>query len=110
MVYTSPEVASAGLTESQAPDAEVIRLPMAYSGRYVADNEDITGLCKIVAEKGSGRILGMHILGSPCSEIIHSGCLAIEAGLTLDQVGRTVFPHPSVSEIIREAARKSTLR
>ena len=101
VVYTSPEAASVGLTEEQAPQADVFRIPMAFSGRYVSENEDIAGFCKIVAEKGSGRILGLHMVGTPCSEIISSGCLAIEAGLTLQDLRRTVFPHPSVSEILK---------
>lgn len=103
VVYTSPEVAGAGLTEDKAPEgAAVLKLPMAYSGRYVAENEDITGLCKIIYDKASGRVLGMHMLGTPCSEIIQSGCIAVETGMTVTQLRKIVFPHPSVSEIIKE--------
>lgn len=102
VVYTTPEVAGVGLTEEQAEGAGVLKLPMAYSGRYVAENEDITGLCKIIYDKADGRVLGLHMLGSPCSEIIQSGCIAIENGLTVNQLKKTVFPHPSVSEIIKE--------
>lgn len=103
VVYTTPEVAGVGVTEAQAPaEAIVKKLPMAFSGRYVAENEDITGLCKIIADPKTHKVLGLHMLGTPCSEIIQSGCIAIEAGLTLEQLQRTVFPHPSVSEILKE--------
>ena len=102
VVYTMPEVAGVGLTEEQAEGAGILKLPMAYAGRYVAENEDITGLCKILYDKADGRVLGLHMLGTPCSEIIQSGCMAIETGLTVDQLKKIVFPHPSVSEIIKE--------
>lgn len=102
VVYTSPEVAGTGLTEEQAEGCGVVKLPMAYSGRFVAENEDITGLCKIIYDKADGRVLGMHMLGTPCSEIIQSGCIAIECGLTVEQLKKVVFPHPTVSEIIKE--------
>lgn len=102
VVYTNPEVAGVGLTEDKADGAGVLKLPMAYAGRYVAENEDITGLCKIIYDKASGRVLGMHMLGSPCSEIIQSGCIAVETGMTVEQLRKIVFPHPSVSEIIKE--------
>lgn len=102
VVYTSPEVAGVGLTEDKAAGAGILKLPMAYSGRYIAENEDITGLCKIIFDKSDGRVLGMHMLGTPCSEIIQSGCIAIETGMTVEQLQKIVFPHPSVSEIIKE--------
>ena len=104
VVYTTPEVAGVGLTEDQAPDAGVLKLPMAYAGRYVAENEDITGLCKILYDKADGRVLGVHMLGTPCSEIIQSGCIAIETGMTVEGLRKIIFPHPSVSEIIKETA------
>lgn len=102
VVYTCPEVAGVGLTQDKAEGAGVLKLPMAYAGRYVAENEDITGLCKIVYNKENGRVLGIHMLGSPCSEIIQSGCIAIETGMTVGDLRKIVFPHPSVSEIIKE--------
>ena len=108
IVYTNPEVAGVGLTGEQAGEAhEILRLPMAYSGRFVAENEGGEGLCKIVVEKDSRRVVGMHMLGNPCSEIIHGACIAIEAGMTADQLRKVVFPHPTVSEIIKETAWQS---
>ena len=80
----------------------VARLPMAYSGRFVAENERGEGLCKVVVDKATRKVLGVHMLGNPCSEIIQGACIAIEQGMTLEQLKEVVFPHPTVSEIIKE--------
>ncbi len=108
VVYTNPEVAGVGLTEEQAKTSgreyEVLKLPMAYSGRFVAENEGGEGICKLIVGKEKHEVLGVHMLGNPCSEIIHSACIAIESGMTAEQLRKVVFPHPSVSEIIRETA------
>ena len=106
IVYTNPEVAGVGLTEVQAQQQGIeyncCKLPMAYSGRFVAENEGGEGICKVLTEKDSGRIMGVHMLGNPCSEIISSACIAIERGMTVDELERMVFPHPTVGEIIKE--------
>ena len=108
VVYTNPEVAGAGLTEEEAArkgmEVRVLKLPMAYAGRFVAENERGEGLCKMLVDPGTGRVLGVHMLGNPSSEIIHSACIAIEQGMTAGQLKEIVFPHPTVSEIIRETA------
>ena len=106
IVYTNPEVASVGITEAQAQQQGIEyrchKLPLAYSGRFVAENEGGEGLCKIITNKTTGHILGVHMLGNPCSEIISSACIAIERGLTADELEHIVFPHPTVGEIIKE--------
>ena len=108
VVYTNPEVAGAGFTESEAQAKgiafKVVKLPMAYSGRFVAENERGEGICKIIVGAERHEVLGVHMLGNPCSEIIHSACIAIEQGMTLEQLQEVVFPHPTVSEIIKETA------
>jgi len=108
VVYTNPEVAGVGLTESEAKargiDYVVLKLPMAYSGRFVAENEGGEGICKIIAGAKYHEVLGVHMLGNPCSEIIQSACIAIEAEMTVEQLKEVVFPHPTVSEIIKETA------
>ena len=108
VVYTNPEVAGVGLTEAEAKakgiDYKVVKLPMAYSGRFVAENERGEGICKIIVGARYHEVLGVHMLGNPCSEIINSACLAIEAEMTLEQLQEVVFPHPTVSEIIKETA------
>ncbi len=111
VVYTNPEVAGTGLTEAEAArkglDVAVLRLPMAFSGRFVAENERGEGLCKVVADRASRRVLGVHMLGNPCSEIIQGACIAIEQGMTVEQLQQVVFPHPTVSEILKETVFQS---
>lgn len=106
IVYTNPEVAGVGLTEAQAQqqgiDYECLKLPMVYSGRFVAENEGGEGLCKVVVDKATERVLGVHMLGNPCSEIIGSACIAIERGMTIEDLERVVLPHPTVTEILKE--------
>lgn len=106
VVYTNPEVAGVGLTEAEAAgkglDYTVLRLPMAYSGRFVAENERGEGLCKVIVGRQYHEVLGVHMLGNPCSEMIHSACMAIEQEMTVEQLKEVVFPHPTVSEILKE--------
>ena len=107
IVYTNPEVAGVGITEEQAAAKGgfiVKKLPMSYSGRFVAENESDNGLFKIIAEEKTGKVVGMHFIGNPCSEIIQSACIAIENEMTVEQLQKVVFPHPTVSEIIKETA------
>ena len=77
---------------------------VVYAGRFVAENEGGEGICKIIVGKKYHEVLGVHMLGNPCSEIIHSACIAIETEMTLEQLKEVVFPHPTVSEIIKETA------
>jgi dihydrolipoamide dehydrogenase len=80
---------------------QVKQLPMAYSGRFVAENEQGIGKCKIL-EGPDGTILGVHILGNPASEIIVIAGIAIEKGLKANDLKAMIFPHPTVGEIIKE--------
>ncbi|MDR1561878.1 MAG: dihydrolipoyl dehydrogenase [Dysgonamonadaceae bacterium] len=106
VVYTNPEVASVGLTEEQAKKDGIAfrtaKLPMAYSGRFVAENEGGTGLCKVLVGERYGEVLGVHLLGNPSSEMIYGACIAIEQEMTLRELEEVVFPHPTVSEILKE--------
>ena len=106
IVYTNPEVAGVGLTEEQAVNAGIEyrlhKLPMTYSGRFVAENEGMTGLCKVLVTPDD-KVLGVHMLGNSSSEFICAACMAITNGLSVEQLRRTVFPHPTVSEILKEA-------
>ena len=105
VIYTHPEMAGAGKTEealrSENVTYTVKQLPMAYSGRFVAENEQGNGICKIL-ESEDGTILGVHILGNPASEIIVIAGIAIEKGLKADDLKAMIFPHPTVGEIIKE--------
>ncbi len=106
VVYTNPEVAAVGETEESAKAKnlpyKVAKLPMAYAGRFVAENEGGSGVCKVLIGEKHGEILGVHMLGNPSSEMIYGACMAIEQEMTLDEMKEVVFPHPTVSEIFKE--------
>ena len=105
VIYTLPEVASVGMTEEEAKsrgiEYDVKKLSMRYSGRFVAENEG-DGLCKILVDKKTRTVLGVHMLGTYSSEIIWGAAQLIETELTVSDAREIVFPHPTVSEIIRE--------
>ncbi|CDC51023.1 dihydrolipoyl dehydrogenase [Bacteroides finegoldii] len=105
VVYTNPEIAGVGETEESASakgiQYKVVKLPMAYSGRFVAENEGVNGVCKVLLDEQQ-RVIGAHVLGNPASEIITLAGTAIELGLTAAQWKKIVFPHPTVGEIFRE--------
>ena len=106
VVYTNPEIAGVGKTEEQLQTEgisyQVKKVPMTFSGRFVAENEMGNGLCKLLFTE-DGVLVGAHILGNPASELIITAGLAIEQGMSVDELKRFVFPHPTVSEIIKEA-------
>ena len=105
VVYTNPEVASVGLTEDMikksGKEYNAVKIPMAFSGRFVAENEGVNGVIKAITDKEE-RLLGVHIYGNPASELIVIAGMMIEDGRGLDDLKRYVFPHPSVSEIYKE--------
>ena len=74
---------------------------MAYSGRFVAENEGMNGVCKIITTSNN-TIIGAHILGNPASELIVIAGMMIEEGGKLEDFRKYVFPHPTVGEIFRE--------
>ena len=106
VVYTNPEIASVGITELQAAElnieTEVRQLPMTFSGRFMAENEGETGLCKLVLDTKKQTILGVHCIGNPCSEFIAAASFAVRMGYTTAEFEQVVFPHPTVSEILHE--------
>lgn len=106
VVYTNPEIAGVGKTEEEL-QAEGIpytikKIPMAFSGRFVAENEMGNGVCKLILAEDE-TIIGAHLLGNPASELIVIAGLAIEKGMKADELKAIVFPHPTVGEIIKEA-------
>ncbi|MCK5153836.1 MAG: dihydrolipoyl dehydrogenase [Spirochaetales bacterium] len=105
-VYTHPEAASCGLTEAEAVKRSIniktATLQMRISARYYAENGHTPGLCKVVVDGDTDKIIGIHLLGSPCSEMIFGAALIMQAGMTTSDIKHTIFPHPSVSEVIRE--------
>lgn len=106
VVYTNPEIAGVGQTEesliAKGITYRAVKLPMAYSGRFVAENEGVNGVCKVLLGDDD-TILGAHVLGNPASEIITLAGMAIEMKLKAAEWKKIVFPHPTVAEIFREA-------
>jgi dihydrolipoamide dehydrogenase len=110
VIYTNPELASVGETEAGARekgyDTEVVTLPMRYSGRYLAENEGGDGIFKLVADKKRGVLLGAQALTNYASEFIVAAGILIELETPVEKIKELVFPHPTVSEILREAVFK----
>lgn len=110
VLYTVPELSTVGETEESAKatgcDVKVIKIPMAYSGRYIAENEGGDGICKLVFDKGHGTLLGAQALCNYSSEFIIAAGICMELELTADDMKEIVFPHPTVAEILREAVCK----
>lgn len=105
VVYTNPEIAGVGETDESLQKKGItyrtVQLPMAYSGRFVAENEGVNGVCKVLLGEDD-TILGAHVLGNPASEIITLAGMAIELKLTAEEWKKIVFPHPTVGEIFKE--------
>ncbi len=106
VVYTNPEIAGAGHTEDTAKAAGIAytvkKVPMAFSGRFVAENEMVNGVCKLILAE-DGTIIGAHLLGNPASELIVIAGMAIEKGMKAEELSAFIFPHPTVGEIFKEA-------
>ena len=106
VVYTNPEIAGVGRTEEELKaagvDYQVKKIPMAFSGRFVAENEMGNGVCKLLLAT-DGTVIGAHLLGNPASELIVIAGIAIEQGMKAEELTRFVFPHPTVGEILKEA-------
>lgn len=109
VIYTNPELASVGTTEEslnkQNSKFNIHKLPLSYSGRFVAENELENGICKILTDENE-VIIGCQILGNPASEIISIATLAIQNKNTLEDFQKYILPHPTVAEILHEVANK----
>jgi len=106
-VYTDPEVAGVGLSEAQAKEqgraVKVGKLDLRANGRFIAENDGVRGMCKVVVDADTDLVLGMQMIGPYASEIVQGASAMIEAELRARDVREIVFPHPTVSEIVREA-------
>jgi dihydrolipoamide dehydrogenase len=107
VVFSDPEIATAGLSAeaaaAQGIDVRVADVPIASSGR-AATLDAHQGFMQVVAERGDGAVVGVHIVGPHASELIAEGVLAIEMGASLEDLALTIHPHPSLSEQYGEAA------
>ncbi|MBQ4491628.1 MAG: dihydrolipoyl dehydrogenase [Pyramidobacter sp.] len=106
-VFSSPELASVGLTEKQAREqgisVKVAKYPFAASGKAMAEG-DMAGFIKLIADEADGKIIGVHVAGGAADTIIHEGALAVYLGATAEQLARMIHAHPTRSEGIAEAA------
>jgi dihydrolipoamide dehydrogenase len=107
IAYTTPEVASVGLTEDEARklglEPKVATSSMAANSRARA-NGATEGMVMLVADQPTGRLLGMHLMGACAAEMIHVGLMALETKATVEQLARACFGHPTYGESIKEAA------
>jgi dihydrolipoamide dehydrogenase len=109
VVFTDPEIAWAGITETQAKaqnlDVQIAKFPWAASGRAVTlDRTD--GLTKLIVDKSTERILGMGLVGAGAGELIAEGALAIEMAALASDMQLTIHPHPTLSETLMETAEQ----
>ena len=106
-MYTAPEAALVGATEAQLTEAGVAyrkaSVPASVSGRFLIENEHGGGFAKVLVDARHGRLLGAHVLGDMSSEFIVAAAAMIETELTAAAAVEVVFPHPTVSEVLREA-------
>ena len=107
VIYTHPEIAWVGQTEDglkqKGIEFNVGVFPMAASGRGMASQET-AGLVKVIADSASDRVLGVHMIGAHASELIAEAVIAMEFGASAEDIGLTMFAHPTISEGFHEAA------
>ncbi len=107
VIYTNPEVGSVGETEESAKakglDVKSVSIPLTFSGRYIAENTDLNGICKLVINKKTNTLIGAHIIGSYSGEYIVAVSAMIDLEVDIENIKKLVFPHPTVCEIVREA-------
>jgi len=110
VIFSDPEVASAGLTADEAKqrgrDVKVGKFPFVALGRAIA-NADTDGFVKVVIDAGTKEVLGIHVVGNGASDIIAEAALAIEMGALADDLSLTIHAHPTLPEAIMEAAKAS---
>ena len=106
IIFTSPEVASVGLTEKRAKaegyEIRVGRFPFAGNGKAIALGED-QGLVKTIFDKKTGKLLGAHLIGAEVTELIQGFVIAMNCETTEEELINAVFPHPTLSEMMHES-------
>lgn len=107
VIYTHPEVASVGSTEEELKiegrEYKKSVVPMAVAGRFLIENEGGTGLVKVLTGAKYGEILGVHAIGDASSEFIVAAAAMVETEMCVSDASEIIFPHPTVSEALREA-------
>ncbi|MBQ3571580.1 MAG: dihydrolipoyl dehydrogenase [Clostridia bacterium] len=106
IVYTSPEFSSVGISEEIALDRginfTVKKLPMIYSGKFVTENLNVNGICKIIIDNDSNKIIGAMMIGDGAGEVILALSNMISLEIPVSKICKFVFPHPSIGEIIKD--------
>jgi dihydrolipoamide dehydrogenase len=106
-IFTTPEIAAVGLTEQECKaqnlDVKISKFNFAGNGKALTMGET-DGLVKLIADAKTHKIVGCHIMGAHASDLIMEGTLAVQQGLTAEQVATTIHPHPTLSEAVDEAA------
>jgi len=107
IIYTNPEIAWVGKSEQQAKaDGIAVKtgqFPFSINGRALGTG-DTVGFAKVVADAGTDRVLGVHILGADAGNMIAEATVAMEFGAAAEDIARTCHPHPTLSEAVKEAA------
>ena len=107
VIYTHPEIAWVGKTEEQAKsegvDVKTGQFAFAVNGRALAAN-DTAGFVKFMADAATDRLLGMHVIGPNAGDIVHQGMIALEFGASVEDLQLMTFAHPTLSEVVHEAA------
>jgi dihydrolipoamide dehydrogenase len=106
-VYTDPEVAGVGISEAQAKEqgraVKVAKLDLRANGRFIAETDGVRGMVKVVVDAATEVVLGAQMIGPCASEIVQGAAVMVEGELRARDVRDVVFPHPTVSEIVRDA-------
>lgn len=106
-VFTDPEIATVGVTEAEAREMGIevgmARFPLAANGRALTLGEE-DGLARLIFERASGRVLGLHVMGPHASELAAEAALAVQTGVTVTEMAETMHQHPTLSEALMEAA------
>lgn len=113
VIYTSPEVASVGLTENEAKEgglSVVVGICQFKGNARARCHGDTSGLVKVIGDQVSGRLVGMHILGANASEMIGEGVFALANKNTLEEIANASHAHPTLSEAIKEACLQALAR
>ena len=106
VIYTHPEVAQVGATEEELKSKGIAYrkavMPMAIAGRFMVEHAGKSGTVKVLVGEQYGQVLGVHAIGGCCGEFIASACHMIELELRVADVRQIVFPHPTISEALKE--------
>ena len=106
VIYTHPEVAQVGATEAELKAKGIAYrsavMPMAIAGRFLVENAGKSGTVKVLVSEKYGQVLGVHIIGGCCGEFIASAAQMVEMELCVKDVREIVFPHPTISESLKE--------